>query len=817
VQSELNALRRKYTRLQKENENVTHLYKQAAALRDFNEKEKETQMRYNQMLQDNSPDDIYLLDLKLNVLLCTSSIKKRMGRDVSDEPFLPIMYEMFGEEYACEIEGALYQLLLKHEDSSAEDDGYELHAETSGEERLYYSINISPALDQKGEVNGIVVLAHDITEMHEANVRAEAATQAKSSFLANMSHEIRTPMNAILGITEIQLQNDSLSPGVMEAFDKIYNSGYMLLGIINDILDLSKIEAGKLELGITDYRTASLINDTVQLNMTRIGSKPIKFELKVDENTPRALIGDELRVKQILNNILSNAFKYTAEGVVELSVYPEAERNERRSVATIVFRVSDTGQGMTQEQVGKLFDEYSRFNQEANRSTEGTGLGMNITQRLIQMMNGKIQVESEPGKGSVFTVSIPQGKTDDQVLGKELAENLQQFHISSSDHVKRMQITREPMPYGSVLIVDDVETNIYVAGGLLAPYGLKIDSADSGFASIDLIKRGNVYDVVFMDHMMPEMDGMEATKIIRDMGYTQPIVALTANAVAGQAEIFLESGFDDFISKPIDIRQLNTVLNKLVRDKQPPEVLEAARSEAARREAAEQEAKSGRATDGASGRAPSNAPPANSAPDSGTKPAAAPAPKGATKPALDPRFAEVFARDARKAIGILDGIDAKSGGYTEEEDVRMYVINVHGLKSALASIGQAELSAFALRLEQAGRDNDAALMSAETPAFIASLRALVQELAPEAQAVPDAGPKMAEEDGRYLQERLREVKAACEEYCNKTAKTLTAELRDRAWPQAVKKLLNDIAEYLLHSDFDVVVGVIDKYLEVNDE
>jgi len=404
---------------------------------------------------------------------------------------------------------------------------------------------------------------------------AEASNKAKTSFLSTMSHEIRTPMNAILGISEIQLQRDAIDPDTREALEKIYSSGDILLGIINDILDLSKIEAGKLELLTARYEIASLISDAAQLNIMRIGSKPIEFELIINERMPALMLGDELRIKQILNNLLSNAFKYTASGSVKLSIDTESGMNDDEIFLIIIVR--DTGQGMTKEQIEKLFDDYSRFNQEANRSTEGTGLGMGITRKLIQMMKGDIKIDSQPGKGSAFIVRITQGKCDSPELGAEMAENLRQFRMHSRAFMKRVQISREPMPYGKVLVVDDVEANIYVTKGLMAPYHLTVDSVNSGYAAIDKVKEGEVYDIIFMDHMMPGMDGIEAVKHIRDLGYTEPVVALTANAVAGQSDMFLQNDFDDFISKPIDIRQLNTILNKFVRDKQPQEVIDAAR------------------------------------------------------------------------------------------------------------------------------------------------------------------------------------------------------------------------------------------------
>jgi CheY-like chemotaxis protein/HPt (histidine-containing phosphotransfer) domain-containing protein len=372
-------------------------------------------------------------------------------------------------------------------------------------------------------------------------------------------------------------------------------------------------------------------------------------------------------------------------------------------------------------------------------------------------------------------VHLPQGKVDSSVLGKEMSDNLHKFRASDRAQMRRVQITREPMPYGNVLVVDDVETNIYVAKGLMAPYELKIDSADSGFAAIEKIKNGNVYDIVFMDHMMPKMDGIEATKIMRSMGYERPIVALTANAVAGQADIFLGNGFDDFISKPIDIRQLNTVLNKLIRDKQAQEVIETARRQK------------------------------EQSPDSSPK---------TPRPGIDPRFAEIFARDANKSLAALDAI-IERGAY-DENDVRTYVIHTHGMKSALANIGKMDLSAVALKLEQLGRNNNIEVITSETPAFLSVLRAFVDEIAPHKKNEENeekTGGETADEDRPYLREKLLAIKAACEEYDKNAADDALAELRKKMWSEPTRKLMDAISEHLLHSDFDEVVDAVDKFME----
>ena len=615
-----------------------------------------------------------------------------------------------------------------------------------------------------------------IFEAESQRAAAEEANKAKSSFLSTMSHEIRTPMNVILGITEIQLMNDALTPDIRDSFEKIYTSGDLLLNIINDILDLSKIEAGKLELLIDDYEIASLVSDTVQLNMMRIGSREVEFELHVDENIPARFKGDVLRVKQILNNILSNAFKYTAAGTVKMSVTAEPVDNSDEEVVLII-KVRDTGQGMTEEQIGRLFDEYSRFNQEANRTTEGTGLGMSITLKLVQLMNGEIFVDSEPGKGSVFTVRIPQGQSGSGALGREMAENLNQFRSSSRTQMKRVLFKREQMPYGSVLIVDDVETNLYVAKGLMVPYGLKIETAESGYEAIEKIKNGKMFDIIFMDHMMPKMDGVEATKILRGMGYKRPIVALTANAVAGQAVIFLGNGFDDFISKPIDIRQLNLVLNKLIRDRQPPEVLNAVRQQA--------DVKKG--------------------------------PSGDTtlQQLITPRLIGIFIRDTLKALATLEEISAKND-YSNEDNLRSYIINVHGVKGTLATIGKMDLSAAALKLEIAGREERWDILMSETPVFLKLLRAFVEELEKKnktAAPVTAGAGEIVNEDKPYLLKMLNSINASCLEYDENSADKTLAELKKAKWTKQTDELLTAIAGLLLHSDFDEIINTINRFMK----
>ena len=603
-----------------------------------------------------------------------------------------------------------------------------------------------------------------------AKIKSDMRTKQKSYFLATVSHEIRTPLNAILGITEIQMQNISHTPAASESFVKINNSGKLLLSIINDILDMSKIESGKLELVPVKYEVASLINDIIQLNYIRYEEKHVEFIIDIDENIPSILVGDELRIKQILNNLLSNAFKYTDQGEVRFFVSAECiGRGGGAVIVTLVFRVEDTGQGMTSEQLNRLFDEYTRFNMEANRATEGAGLGMTITRNLIDLMYGNINVKSAFGEGTAVTVRLPQktyGVGIRGVIGKKTSENLKNFRQNYSAQQKENVIIQEYMPYGRILIVDDVETNLYVAQGLMAPYGLSIDLAVSGFEAIEKIKNGNVYDIIFMDHMMPKMDGIESVREIRGMGYTQPIVALTANALVGREDMFLKSGFDSFISKPIDTRLLNIILNRLIRDKQPSDILEAAKNKKAEME------KTGTA-------------------------------QGSQQ--VQARLAEVFTNDAVKSIIALK--KCLQNSFNGEEDIQMYIINTHSMKSALANIGENALSSFALRLEQAGRGKNTGVMSAETSGFISKLEEVVKRLS---VGVQKENPADTEESPAFLHEKLNVIKEACIIFDKKTAKNALNELREKTWPDDKRELLNTIAEHLLHSEFDEVLDIIGK-------
>ena len=590
----------------------------------------------------------------------------------------------------------------------------------------------------------MIILSGILLRLSAARMRSEEENRSKSTFLAQMSHEIRTPMNAIIGIAQIQLLKEDLPDEYAEAMGKISNSGNSLLRIINDILDLSKIETGKLELNPMEYDAPSLIYDTVQLNIVRISSKPVEFILEIDENLPLRLYGDELRLKQILSNLLSNAIKYTERGKVKLSVKHWPEGGD----IMLSFSVEDTGQGMTPEDRQRLFSEYQRFNTAANRTTEGTGLGLSIAKKLVEMMGGTIQVESEYGKGSIFTVTIRQKAVECAPIGAELAKQLCGFTFIGERQIKEAPITREPMPYGKVLVVDDVETNLYVANGILSFYKLNIETANSGYAALDKVNSGHTYDVIFMDHMMPQMDGMETTQKLRKLGYTKPIVALTANALIGSDEMFAQEGFDGFIPKPIDARLLNQVLNRFVRDRYPEE------AEKYKPEITTQ----------------------------------------AERPAIDPKVLQAFRGDAEKAIDTLRKT-AVTG------DMKLFTITAHAMKSALANVGEPVASALAAKLESAGHNGDTGYISANFESFINTLEILTGRLGPKENS--GAGLANAVEDEAYLIEQLKIIKAACEGYDDDTAYAALDRLKEQAWKPETTGALEQIRDALfIYSDFE---------------
>jgi len=648
-------------------------------------------------------------------------------------------------------------------------------------------------------------------QLLEANRKAESASRAKSDFLAKMSHEIRTPMNAITGMAELLLRGELSCEARGYARD-IKQAGNNLVSIINDILDLSKIEAGKLEIVPVKYMLSSLINDTVNIIRIRLKEKAIRFFTNIDGNIPNSLFGDEVRMRQILLNLLSNAVKYTEKGHIGLTI--TVDKQDDRQVS-MKMDVTDTGKGIKPEHQANLFEEFVRV--DKNQGIEGTGLGLTITKRLCAAMDGKINMKSEYGKGSVFTVIIPQGIESKEpfavveeserkkvlvyegriIYARSICwtlENLavphavvtnqddfaaalyceEWFYVFSgyglyekikplmeqndsvfcggkkphlalmvewgteayipnvrfvSIPVQSLSIAntlngkadrrdyfessvspggiRHTFPNARLLVVDDISTNLKVAEGLLSPYNIKVDTCLSGAEAIELVKR-NKYDLIFMDHMMPEMDGIEATAAIRksemkngasgNNGKQIPIVALTANAVAGMREMFIENGFDDFISKPIDVSKLDEILDRWLTEKEQ-----------------------------------------------------------ITKQITNNKEQIINKEDQNQIFAIL-GVDVQKGvamlrgsmtAYRkilimfckdiserlpqlqimpEVDTLQAFIIQVHSLKSVSASIGAQEVSSHAAGLEAAGKAADMAFIREHLPGFTVQLAELEKNI-----------------------------------------------------------------------------------------
>ncbi len=407
-------------------------------------------------------------------------------------------------------------------------------------------------------------LMKTMKELEAAREEANIANRTKSDFLASMSHEIRTPINGILGMNTMILR-DSDDKQIVEYAENIRIAGNNLLSIINDILDLSKIESGKLEILPGNYELFQVLNNCYQMNRMRASEKGLEFSFENDPDMPSEYYGDEVRIRQIMNNLISNGIKYTNEGSVKLKIGYRGERDDDSGEpGKLVISVSDTGIGIKEEDQDKLFKSFSRLDESRNRYIEGTGLGLRITRQLVSMMQGTIEVKSEYGKGSLFTVTIPQKVVRQEKMGDFNARLKEGVSVAGT----KTEIFRAPGK--KLLIVDDTKMNILVFKGLLKGTELTVDSASSGAEGIEKT-RNTKYDIIFMDHLMPEMDGIEAFHRIRDdadnINRDTPVVVLTANAIVGMRESYLEEGFSEYVSKPVEQKELLDVTEKILKEK----------------------------------------------------------------------------------------------------------------------------------------------------------------------------------------------------------------------------------------------------------
>ena len=658
------------------------------------ERELEYQTTLLRTIIDSLPDGVFCKDLKFRYTLCNKymldtlqkDLDSILGKDDKEALGLPDDTAVVAREIDMQIlngeQRVMYQEWIRFPDGSM---------------RLYETGKSPLVLDD--EIIGIVAVAHDISEHKAMEEEARAASRAKSAFLANMSHELRTPLNVVIGLTDLVLEENHLASHIRENLAKISSAGSTLLSIVNDILDFSKIESGKVEIMPVEYHMASVLNDVVTLVSTRIGEKPITFKLNINENLPSRLYGDDLRIKQIFNNLLSNAIKYTRMGTIELSVSCKREGND----VLMEVSVSDTGIGITKEDLKKLFADYNQVDTRANRSIEGTGLGLAITKRLTELMGGEISVQSEYGKGSVFSAHVRQGFVTDIPIGPVVVENLRKFRYADDKRDVSKKIVRYDLSYAKVMVVDDMQTNLDVAAGLLRKYKMQVDCLTSGQEAAERIRAGSpVYNAIFMDHMMPGMDGIETADLIRsfDSEYARkiPIIALTANAIQGTEEMFFEHGFQAFISKPIDILELDSVLKKWVRN------------------------------ESMAGSSDSSSIPNTTAENSYKD-------LDINIPGLDTKAGlslygddfEIYLPTLRSYVSHTTGVLEKLRNVSKES-LPEYAINVHGLKGASASIGAEIVRESALNLEKLAKAGDLQGVLARNDRFIKGTENIVANI-----------------------------------------------------------------------------------------
>ncbi len=624
----------------------------------------------------------------------------------------------------------------------------------------HYESHSKQITDENGRKQGCVILILDITdteayinEIKRVRQEAENASIAKSEFLANMSHEIRTPMNAIIGLNEIIMEECGDTQIYAHAKD-VQSAARNLLTIINDILDLSKVEAGKMDLVYGDYYLKTVVGEVVGMMDMAASRRGLIMKYECDSTIPCCYCGDEGRIKQILINILNNAIKFTKEGYVRASV--TGEPGEKEGEELITFRVEDTGCGIHEDDLARIFEDFRQVDSKKNRSVEGTGLGLSIVKHLVELMGGSIAVDSVYGQGTVFTIRIPQKIVDHRPISEMPDIPQTQMHASQTFLA----------PDVKVLVVDDNTVNRKVARGLLKCYDFDLTEAQSGQEAVDLVREVR-YDIIFMDHMMPGMDGIETVEVIRnecgENGTEPVIIALTANAMEGMRERFLSCGLQDFIAKPLDRKSLNQLLLRWV-------------PEGCRRAADSEED------------------------DSKT---------------LNPEAFPIEGLDMSAAARYFSGDDA---GFTElldlyctdgkrkvpllrelaDSDLAGYQTEVHGLKSASAHIGAMEVSEMARAQEEAAAQGDTQLIAERFPVLMEAYEKLLADIGSflEQHRQTDTAEKLAALPAGELREQVKMALDELENFHSRECADTVENLLLHSLPQDAENSLEEIRTQL---------------------